>query len=242
MSKTKDAIIDDLNKEGDKHKDLFMKNREFTIRDRDFMAIIHEMSPQGAEYANKAMNKAFELNEVSIGFYPGSLLNDYGLYPFLNACSAEYEENDLYSMQIIFRSELDKETLEEWINSLSLSKKEKMFIISDVRQYYKLSSGKLDTCYLDVLTYLIQVLKCFKERYREKKEFADALFGLDKDYSHVVTFNSVITKDYLKKRISRYNKKNEKKSGKHFIMYSYPGLENGACIVSCVPYKRKCHE
>lgn len=233
MSKTKNIVIDDLN------NSRVMENRDYVGTDREFMEILHSTFPDGVEYAKKALNKALELSEASVGFYRGMMLNDYGIYPFLKAHSAEYEEDGLFSMQIIFRSEIDKEMLEEWIKGLSLSVGERTELISDVRQYYKMSSGKLDMCYLDAMNYLIQVLKCHKERYEVKKGFIDALFGLAKDYSHVVTFNSVITKDFLWKKIRRFNEKKGKKTGKFFIMHPYPELENRSCIVSCVPYKRK---
>lgn len=213
-----------------------MEKRIFTIRERSFMELIHKAYPAGVEYANTVMNLALKLSDVSCPFYHGSLLNNHGTYPFLQVEAMEYVENDMYSMQIVVSSKLDKGDLSDWIDSLSLTQEEKYIIKQDVRMCYKKSDGMLDMKYIDLLTYLVETMKALLRKRDERNLRIEEILKYDTGCSGVVTYNSSLTKNYLRKRLKAYNDKRGKAEGRFFIIHPYPGI-NRACVVSCISYK-----
>lgn len=208
-----------------------MKNKEYIITDKTFIELIMAAYPQGAEYANKVMNLAVDLGEVAASFYCGAMLNDYGIYPFLNAEALCYAEGSEYSNHIIIRSEFDNKEFLDWVDGLSLSNEEKQILKSDVAMRQKDETELLDQSYLSILQYLIEIFKCIEKRKKERIDRLGEILKLPVNYSMVVLFDSIFTKKYLMRKMQKYNSKS---SEKHFIMHEYPGMPLEKCVVmSC---------
>lgn len=212
-----------------------MENRIFTVRDHSFMEIIHKAYPEGVKYADTAMNLALKLSNVSYQFYHGGLLSDYGIYPFLQVEAMEYVEDDLYSMQIVVSSKLDKEDLDNWIDLLDLTHEEKDIIKNDIKMSYKDSDDMLDMKYLDLMTYLVETMKVILKSRDERNLYIQEILKLNTGHSEVVVFGRSLTRNFLRKRLKAYNARNGRSEGRFFIIHPYPGVEK-ACIVSCIPY------
>lgn len=210
-----------------------MENRIFPIRDHSFMEIIHKAYPEGVKYAKAVMNLAVDLSEASAPFYHSGMLNDYGVYPFLQVEAMEYVENNVCSKQIVVSSKLDKGDLSDWIDSLSLTQEEKYIIKQDIRMCYKESDGMLDMKYIDLMTYLVETMKVLLRKRDERNLRIQEILKLDIGYSEVVVFDSSLTKNYLCKKLKTYNDKEGKAKSRFFVVCPYPGIER-ACIVSCI--------
>ena len=214
-----------------------MGNKEYVITDTAFIELIEAAYPQGREYTNKVINLSLKLSEMSVSFYCGTMLNDYGIYPFLNAESLCCLKEKKYSNHIIIRSEFDNEEFIDWVNGLSLSNEEKRMIKSDVDMCKKDESGLLDQSYLSILQYLIEFLKCIESRRKERIERLNEIINLPVNYSKVVLFDNIFTKMYLMRKIQKYNKKS---SEKHFIVCECPGFPlDKKIIISCLKYLPK---
>lgn len=200
------------------------------------MDIIQKAYPEGVKYANEVMKMAVNLSDAVSPFYHGGMLSDYGMYPFLKVEAMEYVENDMYSMQIVVSSKLDKGDLSDWIDSLSLTQEEKYIIKQDVRMCYKESDGMLDMKYIDLMTYLVETMKALLRKRDERNLLIEEILKYDTGCSGVVTYNSSLTKNYLRKRLKAYNDKRGKAEGRFFLIHPYPGI-NRACVVSCISYK-----
>ncbi|WP_270288954.1 hypothetical protein [Bacteroides thetaiotaomicron] len=213
-----------------------MKSNELVIQDPELMSMIHKIYPKGVKYATDVMDLALKLSEVSETLYNGAFFNDYGIYPFLNVDEAHLENANLSSKHIIVESEFDKDTFSEFVTSLSISTTEIEDIIKDVNNSYYKEEGSLDTCYLLIMRYLIEYLKCIVQRRDTKKVYMEAVFDTSIGYSSMITLNSVMTLPYIRRSIKKYNQKQSGASGKWFrIMVQNPER----LIVSCEKYISK---
>lgn len=213
-----------------------MINKTLVIQDQESMSMIHKIYPKGVKYAADVMDLALKLSEVSETLYNGAFFNDYGIYPFLNVDEAHCENANLSSKHIIVESEFDKATFNEFVASLSISTAEIEDIIKDVNNSYRKDEGSLDTCYLLIMRYLIEYLKCIVQRRDTRKVYMEAVFDISIGYSCTITLNSVMTLPYVRRRLKKYNQKQSAISGKRFkIMVQNPAR----LIVSCEKYVSK---
>lgn len=215
-----------------------MITKEFQISNPDLVSMIHKAYPEGVKYANDVINLAVELDEVSTSFYNGSVINDYGIYPFLEVEEIHTENNNVIKDPVIISSEFIRFEFDQFISSLSISCKDFEEIKADIDVWYKKGSNLLDQQYKNVITYLIERLKCLKQREEVRNSFMQALFNVPIGHNHIVTLNSVINLEYLRSKIKKYNKKCSSSTGKWFKILPYPDVEY-ASIVSCEEYRLK---
>lgn len=213
-----------------------MKSNELVIQDPELMSMIHKIYPKGVKYAADVMDLALKLSEVSETLYNGVFFNDYGKYPFLKVDEAHLENANLSSKHIIVESEFDKDIFSEFVASLSISTAESEDIMKDVNNSYYKEEGSLDTCYLLIMRYLIEYLKCIVQRRDTRKVYMEAVFDISIGYSSMITLNSVMTLPYIRRRLKKYNQKQSATSGKWFKIM----VQNSErLIVSCEKYISK---
>ena len=214
-----------------------MTTKEFQISNPDLISMIHKVCPEGVKYAKDVINLAVELNEVSKSF-SGNVINDYGVYPFLNVEEIHTQKDSVVKDHVIISSEFDRATFDQFIASLSISCKDFEDIMADIDTSYRKSDDLLDISYLTVMRYLMQYLKCLEQRREDRKAFVEELFRLPAGYSKVITTNGIITLEYICKRLHRHNKNRSLSTGKWFKVLQYPDA-NRAFIVSCEKYRSK---
>lgn len=214
-----------------------MKTYIITVKEKRAMAIIRKGFAKGAEYANTVTNLAVQLDEVAKPFYRGSLLSDYGEFPFLNVEAFEFEENNVYSMQTIASSRMDEESLNEWIDSLSLTKQEKGMMHDDIRKCYKKHDGALDYGYLSALIYVKQILRLFAERREDNRAEIDSLLQTPIGGVKQLRLNETLTMKYIARKITKLNRTSGRKTGKYFFFRSHPS-EDKTVLLHCTNYDK----
>lgn len=211
-----------------------MKSNELVIQNPELMSMIHKIYPKGVKYAADVMDLALKLSEVSETLYHGAFFNNYGIYPFLNVDEAHLENANTSSKHIIVESEFDRTTFDEFVASLSISTVEFDDIMRDVDKSYRKEGGPLDTCYLLVMRYLIEYLKCIVQRRKVRKVYMEAVFDVSIGYSCMITLNTVMTLPYVRRKLKKYNQKQSATSGKRFLVM----VQNPTrLIVSCEKYQ-----
>lgn len=213
-----------------------MENKRLVISDQALLDKIHKIFPIGVKYAADVMDLALQLSEVSETLYRGSLFNDYDIYPFLNVDEAHHENGDICSKHIIFESEFDRVTFDEFVASLSISASDFKDIMKDVDNSYRKEEGTLDTCYLSVMRYLIEYLKCIVQRREKRRSCMESVFSITIGYGCRIVSDDIITLPYARRKIKEFNRKHAASSGKWFrVLRQTPAY----LIVSCEKYQPK---
>lgn len=207
-----------------------MRYKEYTTTDKTFIDLMNVAYPQGRKYANRVINLAVELSKIATPFYCGTMINDYGIYPFLNAEALCYQDGKTYRDHVIIRSEFDNEEFLDWVDGLSLSNEEKRILKNDVSMCSRDKSGLLDQSYLSAIQYLIEFFKCIEKRRKERIFRMNNIISLPVGCSTVVVFDSIFTKNHMMRKIQKFNKK---KREKYLIAHEYPGLSLDKCVVVC---------